>query len=81
MQQLKLEQMEENTQIKVDSKQVVITENNAGQRIDNFLIRYFGKIPNSRIYQMLRKGEVRVNKRRTRQSYKLEVNDVDSRGW
>ena len=76
MQQLKLEQMEENTQIKVDSKQVVITENNAGQRIDNFLIRYFGKIPNSRIYQMLRKGEVRVNKRRTRQSYKLEVNDV-----
>ena len=68
--------MEENTQIKVDSKQIVITENNAGQRIDNFLIRYFGKIPNSRIYQMLRKGEVRVNKRRTRQSYKLEVNDV-----
>ena len=68
--------MKENTQIKVDSKQVVITENNAGQRIDNFLIRYFGKIPNSRIYQMLRKGEVRVNKRRTRQSYKLEVNDV-----
>ena len=48
--------MKENTQIKVDSKQVVITENNAGQRIDNFLIRYFGKIPNSRIYQMLRKG-------------------------
>ena len=60
--------MKENTQIKVDSKQVVITENNARQRIDNFLIRYFGKIPNSRIYQMLRKGEVRVNKRRTRQS-------------
>ena len=63
-------------QKKIDSKQIVITENNAGQRIDNFLIRFFGKIPNSRIYQMLRKGEVRVNRGRIKPYYKLNINDI-----
>ena len=61
---------------KIDSKQIVITENNAGQRIDNFLMRFIGKIPNSRIYQMLRKGEVRVNGGRIKQNYKLKNNDA-----
>jgi len=61
---------------KFDSKHIVITENNAGQRIDNFLIRFIGKIPNSRIYQMLRKGEVRVNGGRIKQNYKLRNNDA-----
>ena len=61
---------------KIDSKQIVITENNVGQRIDNFLIRFIGKIPNSRIYQMIRKGEVRVNGGRIRQNYKLKNNDT-----
>ena len=68
--------MKQNPYKKNNSKQVVITNNNAGQRIDNFLIRYFGKIPNSRIYQMLRKGEVRVNSGRIKQTYKLKVDDV-----
>ena len=68
--------MNQNPHKKNNSKQVVITNNNAGQRIDNFLIRYFGKIPNSRIYQMLRKGEVRVNSGRIKQTYKLKVDDV-----
>ena len=61
---------------KIDSKQIVITENNAGQRIDNFLMRFIGKIPNSRIYQMLRKGEVRVNGGRIKQNYKLKNKDT-----
>ena len=68
--------MNQNSHKKNNSKQLVITNNNAGQRIDNFLIRYFGKIPNSRIYQMLRKGEVRVNSGRIKQTYKLKVDDV-----
>ena len=68
--------MKENLQKKIDSKQIVITENNMGQRIDNFLVRYFGKVPNSRIYQMLRRGEVRVNRGRIKPHYKLKINDV-----
>jgi len=61
---------------KINSKQIVISADNAGQRIDNFLIRYFGKIPKSRVYQMLRKGEVRINKGRIKQTYKLIEGDI-----
>tara|TARA_R110002072_G_scaffold196017_3_gene353410 strand:- start:20723 stop:21676 length:954 start_codon:yes stop_codon:yes gene_type:complete len=61
---------------KINSKQIVISADNAGQRIDNFLIRYFGKIPKSRVYQMLRKGEVRINSGRIKQTYKLEEGDI-----
>ena len=47
----------------------------AGQRIDNFLIRHFKGVPKSHIYKMLRKGEVRVNKKRIKATYKLEPGD------
>ena len=43
--------------IKNKVKQELITEDNAGRRIDNYLLRYFNGLPKSRIYQMLRKGE------------------------
>jgi 23S rRNA pseudouridine955/2504/2580 synthase len=61
---------------KINSKQIVISLDNAGQRIDNFLIRYLGKIPKSRVYQMLRKGEVRINSGRIKQTYKLLEGDI-----
>ncbi len=48
----------------------------AGQRIDNFLVKKLKNIPKSKIYSILRKGEVRVNKGRIKPSYKLEVDDV-----
>ena len=41
-----------------------IDAKNAGQRVDNFLLGYFRKIPKSRIYRAIRSGEVRVNKGR-----------------
>lgn len=68
--------MKRNTVKKEDVKQVTITEENAGRRIDNYLIRYFGKIPRSRIYQMLRRGEIRVNKGRVKQTYRLVASDI-----
>ena len=68
--------MSENRQKKINSKQIVISDEHEGQRIDNFLIRYFGKIPRSRIYQMLRKGEVRINSGRVKQTYKLIKGDL-----
>jgi len=50
---------------------------NAGQRIDNFLITRLKGMPKSRIYRLLRKGEVRVNKKRIDASYRLcEGDDV-----
>lgn len=49
----------------------------AGQRIDNFLINRLKGVPKSRIYRILRKGEVRVNKKRILASYRLiEGDDV-----
>ena len=68
--------MKEQIKKKINTKQIVISDNYVGQRIDNFLIRYFGGIPNSRIYQMLRKGEVRVNGSRSKPDRKLKINDV-----
>lgn len=55
---------------------VTITEEDAGQRIDNFLLRTCKGVPKSHIYRILRSGEVRVNKGRIDQLYRLEAGDV-----
>ena len=57
-------------------KQVEIDEHRAGQRIDNYLLNYFSKIPKSRIYRALRSGEVRVNKGRVKPVYRLQLGDI-----
>ncbi len=54
---------------------VAITAENAGQRIDNFLRTQLKGVPKSMIYRIVRKGEVRVNKKRIKPEYKLEVGD------
>jgi 23S rRNA pseudouridine955/2504/2580 synthase len=53
-----------------------IDETRAGQRLDNFLIAILKGVPKSRIYRILRKGEVRINKGRARPDYRLEKGDV-----
>jgi len=47
-----------------------------GQRIDNFLISLLKGVPKSRVYRILRKGEVRVNKGRIQASYRLKEGDL-----
>lgn len=56
-------------------KIVAITADDAGQRIDNFLRTQLKGVPKSMIYRILRKGEVRVNKKRIKPEYKLEAGD------
>lgn len=46
-----------------------------GQRVDNFLIAMLKGLPRSRVYQMLRRGEVRVNGGRVKQHYRLSPGD------
>jgi 23S rRNA pseudouridine955/2504/2580 synthase len=53
-----------------------ISEANTEQRLDNFLISYLKGVPKTRIYRMVRKGEVRVNKGRVDVSYKLALGDI-----
>lgn len=55
---------------------VEITDDNCGQRVDNFLISKLKGVPKSRIYRIVRKGEVRVNKGRVDVKYKLEAGDI-----
>ncbi len=47
----------------------------AGQRLDNFLLTRLKGVPKSVIYRVIRKGEVRVNKGRTKPEYKLQAGD------
>jgi 23S rRNA pseudouridine955/2504/2580 synthase len=47
----------------------------AGQRLDNYLHRHLGGVPRSRIYRVIRKGEVRVNGRRAGPETRLAAED------
>ena len=60
-----------NTSVKL----VTIAADEAGQRIDNFLRNQLKGVPKSMIYRILRKGEVRVNKKRIKPEYKLQSGD------
>lgn len=55
---------------------VTVTENNEAQRLDNFLLSQLKGVPKSKIYRIIRKGEVRVNRGRVKPEYKLGVGDV-----
>jgi len=62
---------------KINSKvtSITIDDDFAGQRLDNFLFNKLKNVPKTRIYKMLRKGEVRVNKKRIPPNYRLQAND------
>jgi 23S rRNA pseudouridine955/2504/2580 synthase len=50
--------------------------NDAGQRLDNLLLRLLKGVPKSRIYLLVRQGQVRVNKKRKPVSYRIESGDL-----
>jgi 23S rRNA pseudouridine955/2504/2580 synthase len=68
------------SQLKTNSfpkvRQVNVSADEAGQRIDNFLARYLKGVPKSHIYRILRRGEVRVNSGRIRAHYKVCAGDT-----
>lgn len=53
-----------------------ISAEEAGQRIDNFLISKAKNVPKAHLYRLIRKGEVRVNKKRIKADYKLRAADL-----
>ncbi|SEQ17180.1 23S rRNA pseudouridine955/2504/2580 synthase [Ectothiorhodospira magna] len=54
---------------------VQVSAVDAGQRLDNFLMRHLKGVPRTRIYRLLRKGEVRVNKGRAKPDYRVVTGD------
>lgn len=66
----------ETSQVAPRAQLVTISDEEADQRIDNFLLRVCKGVPKSHIYRVLRSGEVRVNKGRIDQTYRLKQGDV-----
>ncbi len=54
---------------------VEITPRNTDQRLDNFLLGQLKGVPKSRVYKLLRSGQVRVNKGRKKPGYRLQEGD------
>lgn len=52
-----------------------VDEQHSGQRIDNYLRVQLKGLPKTAIYKLLRKGQVRVNKRRIKAEYRLQNGD------
>ncbi|KMN36220.1 MULTISPECIES: RluA family pseudouridine synthase [Chromobacterium] len=64
------------TDIRKDSVSFVqVDDSDAGQRIDNYLVRLLKGVPKSHIYRILRSGEVRVNKGRIDAAYRVQAGD------
>ncbi|VAW52325.1 Ribosomal large subunit pseudouridine synthase C [hydrothermal vent metagenome] len=69
-----METTKENTKNKVS--QISINDGQAGQRIDNFLVKRLKGVPKSHIYRLLRSGQVRINSGRKKPHYKLCAGDI-----
>lgn len=52
---------------------LLVDENDAGQRIDNFLLRQLKGVPKTHVYRLIRSGEVRVDKGRVRADTRLAI--------
>jgi 23S rRNA pseudouridine955/2504/2580 synthase len=52
-----------------------VEEGEAGQRLDKYLVRRLGDVPRTRIFRIIRRGEVRVNGRRVGPDARLSASD------
>jgi 23S rRNA pseudouridine955/2504/2580 synthase len=52
-----------------------VTDQEAGQRLDNFVHKHLGDVPRSKVYRVIRKGEVRVNGHRAGPDTRLQTHD------
>jgi 23S rRNA pseudouridine955/2504/2580 synthase len=57
------------------AQQWIVDARHEGQRIDNFLVAQLKSVPKSHVYRILRTGQVRVNRKRIKPQYRLQVQD------
>jgi len=55
---------------------VEVTADDAGTRLDNFLVRQLKDVPRTHVFRLLRKGEVRVNKKRAKPDQRVALGDI-----
>ena len=53
-----------------------VNDDNDGRRLDNYLMSIYKNIPKSKIYNIIRKGEVRINSGRVKPNTKIKTNDL-----
>lgn len=70
-----MNQLAKEAKRKTSVQYLTISGDEEGQRIDNFLITRLKGVPKSHVYRLLRKGEVRVNKKRISAFYRLKQGD------
>ena len=63
------------TQVREGVRHVEVTEDQAGVRLDNFLTRLLEGVPRSRVFRIVRRGEVRVNGKRASPETRLQSGD------
>jgi len=56
-------------------KWLLVDEESAGQRLDNFLMRHLKGVPKTHVYRIIRSGEVRINKGRASAETRVETGD------
>ena len=56
-------------------RHVEVSADQAGVRLDNFLTRLLGGLPRSRVFRIVRRGEVRVNGKRASPETRLQAGD------
>jgi len=57
-------------------KTLLVDEESAGQRLDNFLLRHLKGVPKTHVYRIIRTGEVRINKGRVNADTRVQTGDV-----
>jgi 23S rRNA pseudouridine955/2504/2580 synthase len=62
-------------EIRTGVRHLEVTDEEAGQRLDNYLQRHLDGVPRSRVYRLIRKGEVRVNGHRAAPERRLQPQD------
>ena len=62
-------------QVREGVRQVEVTADQAGVRLDNFLTRLLAGVPRSRVFRIVRRGEVRVNGKRASPETRLQAGD------
>ena len=57
-------------------QKIEIADEAYDQRIDNFLLKRLKNVPKSHVYQLLRSGQVRVDGKRIRADYRLQIGNT-----
>ena len=55
---------------------ITVAEHEAGQRLDNYLIKILKGVPKSHIHRIIRAGEVRLNKKRCKLDSRIQTGDL-----